>query len=61
MRWVIRLLYNNDKLAIAHMHIGFKVTSIQAIRGEERSIHFSGLSGQKMVFQLLTYRQKWLN
>ncbi len=49
MRWVNRLLYNNDKQAIALLYAGVKVTSLQAIRGEE------------MVFQLLTYRQKWLN
>ncbi len=67
MRWINRLLSNNyDNQARPRRRIGVKATSVQA-SGEERSIHFSeklasfsGLSGQKMVFQLLAYRQKWL-
>ena len=39
MRWVNRLLYNNDKLKPIASLGRFKVTSVQAI-GEERLIHF---------------------
>ncbi len=52
MRWVIGLLYNNDKQAIAHMHKGVKVTSVQAIRGEERSISIADI--QTKVVELVT-------
>ncbi len=46
MRWVNRLLYNNDKQAIVCLRIGVKITSVQAIlEREERSIHFSANNG----------------
>ena len=46
MRWVNRLLYNNDIQAIARLYAGVKVTSVQAIE-EERSI-------QTKVVELVT-------
>ncbi len=50
MRWVNRLLSNNNDMksqARPRRRIGVKATSIGAMLGEER------------VFQLLTNRQKW--
>ncbi len=55
MRWVNRLLYYNDNQAIAHMQTEAKVTSVQTIWRRQKVVQFL------KEFQLLAYRQKWLN
>ena len=38
------MLYNNDKQAIARLHIGVKVTSVQAIRGQTKMVELVTLT-----------------